>query len=176
MEAICKADFDKRVAAYLAAEEEKKRRKELAEQAEKEKRRRMKYQRPEKSGTTPSAELKEEETEKEVTIPQIGFHDIYGVWFFGRLKEVIVKTGREHFNTDLTKSMHVFVDVEPKKIPDGIHKCTVYGNECILYKWTAQTYHRGLVVLKDDEPGNQAAQVYMESQTWSWVLDNKNAE
>jgi hypothetical protein len=34
----------------------------------------------------------------------------------------------------------------------------------------AQGYHRGLVVLTDDEAGNTEAEVYRQSGTWSWML------
>jgi len=63
--------------------------------------------------------------------------------------------------------MHVFIDVEPGKIPDGIHAITVCCHECRLFKWKAQDYHRGLVVLVDAMRGCAVAQVYMESGTWS---------
>ena len=105
-----------------------------------------------------------------IIVPEIGYHDIYGVWFFGRLKEIVRQIGSEKFGVELGKQMHVFTDVEPKKISDGIHDISIYGNPCQLYKWMAQGYHRGLVVLADDEAGNRDAEVYRLSGTWSWVL------
>ena len=143
MEAICKADFDIRVKAYKVAEE-------ALEQAKKEKK-----------------------STSGIIVPEIGFHDIYGVWFYWRLKGFIQQIGVERFGVDLGKMMHVYVDFEPKKISDGIHEINVYGYQCRLYKWIAQGYHRGLVVLADDETGNKDAEVYRQSGTWSWVLDNE---
>lgn len=106
-------------------------------------------------------------------LPKVGFRGIYGVWFFGLLKEVIRTIGKERFGVDLGNMMHVYVDVEPKTISDGVHAITVYSHECRLYKWLAQGYHRGLVVLNDDVGGNQAAEVYLESRTWSWMLSDE---
>lgn len=140
MEAICKADFEKRVNLYndaIAALEQAKNAKKAT------------------SG---------------IIVPDVGFHDIYGVWFFGRLKEIILRVGAETSGVDLGKQMHVFVDVEPKKISDGVHEISVYGHPCRLYKWIAQGYHRGLVVLADDEEANKNAEVYRQSGTWSWIL------
>lgn len=139
MEAICKVDFDKREKAHKEAEK-------ALEQAKKEGR--------------PTGGI---------VVPEIGFYDIYGVWFFGRLKENIRQVGMERFGVDLTKMMHVFTDVEPKKISDGIHDISVYGYECRLYKWMAQGYHRGLVALADDEAGNRDSEVFRVSGTWSWA-------
>lgn len=141
MEAICKTDFDRRVKSYEDA-------------------------------YVALAKTKREKkaTNGIIIIPDVGYYDIYGVWFFGRLKEIIRQVGREKFGVDLGKQMHVFVDVEPKKISDGIHNITVYGHRCRLYKWTAQKYHRGLVVLADDEAANMNAEVYRQSGTWSWML------
>lgn len=140
MEAVCKADFDKRIKAHKNAVK-------TLEQAKKE-------------GKPTSG----------IVVPEVGYHDIYGVWFFGRLKEIIRLIGNEQFNVVLGKMMHAYVDVEPKKVDDGIHNITVYGYPCNLYKWTAQGYHRGLVVLADDEIGIKNAEVYRLSGTWSWVL------
>lgn len=137
MEAICKADYDKRVKAKEDSEKEVKR------------------------NTSAKA-------------PQIGFHDIYGVWFFGILCGVIREFRLSKFGVNQEKMMHVFVDTEPDKIPDGIHDISVYGHQCRFYKWKAQGYHRGLVVLVDDVWGCVAAQVYMESRTWSWVLNDED--
>lgn len=140
MEAICKADFDIRVKAFKVAEE-------ALEQAKKEKK-----------------------STSGMIIPENGFHDIYGVWFYGLSKVFIQQIGVERFGVDLGKMMHVYVDVEPKKISDGIHDIIVYGCLCRLYKWIAQGYCRGLVVLVDDEAGNREAEVYRQSGTWSWVI------
>lgn len=137
MEAICKADYDKRVKAKEAAEKEVK-------------------QKP------------------SVTVPPVGFHDSYGIWFSGNLCGVIHEIQLSKFGVDLEKWMHVFVDSAPGKIADGIHDITVYGRQCRLFKWMAQGYHRGLVVLADDMPGCAAAQVYLESGTWSWVLNDED--
>ena len=141
MEAICKPDFDKRVKAYLDA-------KTLAEAQKK---------------------LKKSD-QRFITVPEIGFHEIYGVWFFGQLKNDILNKGIECFGVDLKKTMHVFVDTEPKKIEEGIHDIAAYGHSCRLYKWMAQGYHRGLVVLANDEVGNRNAEIYRQSGTWSWIL------
>lgn len=139
MEAICKADFDNRVKAHSDAERILKEAKD--------------------KGKTISG----------IIVPEIGFYDIYGVWFFGGLKQIIRQISIEQFKVDLGKMMHVFIDVEPKNIDDGIHDVTVYNNLCQLHKWTAQGYHRGLVVLVDDVVGKQDARVYRKSRTWSWV-------
>jgi hypothetical protein len=140
MEAVCKADFDKRTKTHNDAEK-------ALEQAKKE-------------GKSTSG----------IAVPEVGYHDIYGVWFFGNLKEIIQQIGNERFGVDLGKMMHAFTDVEPKKIGDGIHNITVYGYPCRLYKWMAQGYHRGLVVLVDDVVGNTEAEFYHQSGTWSWVI------
>jgi len=143
MDAICKADFEKREKAHNAAVK-------AVEDAK-------------KKGLSTNG----------IIIPEIGYHDIYGVWFFGNLKEIVRQIGTERFGVDLGKMMHVFTDVEPKKIDDGIHDITVYGNQCRLYKWMAQGYHRGLVVLVVDQLGNRDAEVYRQSGTWSWMLNVK---
>ena len=140
MEAICKPDFDKREKTHNDADKAKKK-----------------------------AE-KEGKSSKGIIVPGTGFYDIYGVWFFGRLKEIIMKIGIDRFAIDLTKAMHVFINVEPNKVADGIHEITVYDQKCLLYKWMAQGYHRGLVVLADDEEGNINAEAYRQSGTWSWIL------
>lgn len=140
MEVICKADFDKRIKAHENAVK-------ALEHAKKE-------------GKPTSG----------IAVPEVGYHDIYGVWFFGQLKEIIGQIGTEQFGVDLGIMMHVFTDVEPKKIGDGLHDIAVYGYMCRLYKWTTQGYHRGLVVLADDETGNREAEVYRQSGTWSWII------
>lgn len=142
MEAICKADFERRVKANKAA-----------------------------IGTLEQAK-KDKKPTSGIIVPEVGFNEIYGVWFFGRLKEIIFNIGTERFGVNFGKQMHVFVDVEPNKIVDGIHNITVYGHPCRLYKWIAQGYHRGLVVLADDEVANKDAEVYRQSGTWSWVLND----
>ena len=139
MEAICKADFDKRAKAHKVAEE-------ALEQPKKDKK--------------PIGGM---------VVPEIGFHDIYGVWFLGRLKEIVRQIGTEQFGVDLGKMMHVYVDIEPKKIGNGVYDVTVYGHPCRLFKWMAQGYHRGLVVLADDEVGKRDAEEYRLSGTWSWI-------
>ena len=141
MEAICKPDFEKRVKANKAAVK-------AIENAKKE-------------GKPTSG----------IIIPDIAFHDIYGVWFFGQLKEIIQQIGKERFGIDLGKMMHVFVDVDTGLINDGIHEITVYDRQCLFYKWMAQGYNRGLVVLIDDDAGNSGAEIYRLSGTWSWELN-----
>jgi hypothetical protein len=143
MEAICKADYDIRAKANKAAEEAVKQAKD--------------------AGRSTSR----------IIVPEIGYYDIYGVWFFGNLKEIIIQIGNERFDVDLGKMMHVYVDVEPKSISDGIHDIAVYGQPSRLYKWMAQGYHRGLVVLVDDEVVNRDAEMYRLSGTWSWVMVNE---
>lgn len=146
MDAICKADFDKREKAHNDAVK-----------------------------TVEEAKEKRLST-KGIIVPEIGYYDIYGVWFLGKLKEIIIQIGTERFDVYLGKMMHVYVDVEPKKIDDGVHDITVYGHQCRLLKWMAQGYHRGLVVLADDEAGNRDAEVYRLSGTWSWVLKNHESD
>ena len=140
MDAICKLDFDVRAKVNEDALAQRK-------QAEKDKK-----------------------PTKDIIVPEVGYYDVYGVWFFGKLTEIIQTIGKDKFRVDLNKMMHVYVDIDPKKIDDGIHDITVYGHNCRLYKWMAQGYHRGLVVLTDDEAGNVNAEVYRQSGTWSWVL------
>lgn len=140
MDAICKADFDQRMKARQDAEE-------VLEQAKKEKK-----------------------PTDGIVIPKVGYFDIYGVWFSGRLIEIVRQVGRKQFKTDLNDRMHVYVDVEPRLIVCGTHDITVYGHPCRLYKWLAQGYHRGLVVLADDEAGNARAEMFRKTLTWSWRL------
>lgn len=73
---------------------------------------------------------------KGMVVPNNPYHDIYGVWFLGQLKEIIGQIGTERFGADLGKMMHVFTDVEPKKIGDGLHDIAVYGYPCRLYKYS----------------------------------------
>ena len=140
MDAICKADFDQREKAHNAAVK-----------------------------AVEGAKKKGQPTNG-IIVPEIAYHDIYGVWFFGNLKEIILQIGTELFGVDLGKMMHVFVGVEPKKIDDGVYDITVYSHQYKLYKWMAQGFHRGLMVLIDDETGNRDAEVYRLSGTWSWIV------
>lgn len=103
------------------------------------------------------------------------FYEFYGVWFAGELQSLISDVVRERFGADIKGRMHVFikpdlVEKDTPILPDGNHEIMVYGHACKLYKWTAQGYHRGLVVLADDEKANSIAKVYQESMTWSWIL------
>lgn len=171
MEAICWGDYHRRVKAFKAAAAEKIRRQEQKELAEKARQRRAKSGKaPLKQTVTEDDTNEAGEIDSEVVIPKIGFEDCYGIWFYGELMPIIIEIGKNRFNADLSKLPHVYIDVEPKKIPDGIHDMAVYGHDCRLYKWTAQGYPRGLVVLKDDLHANLIAAVYRESETWSWVL------
>lgn len=140
MEAICKADFEKRENARMDVEQEVERLK------------------------------KEGKPIDGVAIPQVGYHDFYGVWFYGSLIDLVRRIGKEQFDVDLGNMMHVFVNLDPNKIPDGINSIKVYSHPCRLFKWKAQGYHRGLVVLEDDEAANANALLYMVSRTWSWLL------
>lgn len=139
MEAICKPDFMNRVKAYEDAEKLRKK------------------------------AVEDKKSTAGLIVPAVGYHDLYGVWFFGQLKVIIHQVGMNKFDVNLEKTMHVFVDVDPKKISEGIHDIDVYGHSCRLYKWMSQGYHRGLVVLVEDETGNTNAEVYRKSCTWSWM-------
>lgn len=147
MEAICKSDFDKRVLARKLAEEAR-------EKAKKDQK-----------------DNKDKKSMSEVSVPEVGFHEIYGVWFYGKLIDTILRISSDRFGIELNKQLCVFVDEDPKKIVDGVHDISVYEYPCKLYKWTAQGYYRGLVVLEDDEAANGNAEVYRQSGTWSWMLD-----
>jgi hypothetical protein len=140
MEAICKADYDGRV-----------RRREEVEQ---------KLELAKKSGKPTDG----------IVVPMVGYFDCYGVWFSGQLIELVRQVGHRRFKTDLGEMMHVYVDTVPKVIACGIHEMNVYGHKCRLYKWLAQGYHRGLVVLADDQAGNARAERFRQSLTWSWIL------
>jgi len=176
LEAICKADYDHRIEINKRAENEKARRKKEADEAERLRRR------AEAKGTPPKKNVKEpkdsshgeEEQDQEIPVPKAGFNDAYGVWFFGQLTDIIKQIVKKRFQNERCDMMHVFIDVEPKKLPDGIHEIVVYGHSCRLYKWIAQGYHRGLVVMGDDDSGNEKARIYMESGTWSWQLNDKD--
>lgn len=144
MEAICLADFDARMQAQRVAEE-------ALEQAKK----------------------ACDETAR-IVVPEIGYHDCYGIWFSGQLRKIIQRIGSEKFSTDLSDKMHVFMDVEINKIDEGIHALTVYSHQCKLYKWMLQGYHRGLVVLADDMAGNQRVENFRQSGTWTWILPELN--
>ena len=107
------------------------------------------------------------------------FYEFYGVWFAGELQSLISDVARERFGADIKGRMHVFIkpDLVEKDgpiLPDGINEIMVYGHACKLYKWTAQGYCRGLVVLADDEKANLIANVYNESRTWSWILSDSD--
>lgn len=143
MDAICKADYDRRVEARSKAERERERKK--------------------KEGATAAAV-------GAIKVPEVGYHDIYGVWFHGKIEEVIVKLGRECFSEDLRPLMHVYVSLKPEKIADGTHDLSVYDYACRLYKWKAQGFHRGLVVLADDAEAAAEAETFLKSGTWSWRL------
>ena len=143
MIAICKADFDQREQAKIDAEKELERLK------------------------------KEGKPVTSVVIPKIAFHEIYGVWFYGKLTRFIQAVALGQFGIEMDKRMHVFIDAEPGGLIDGVYELDVYGHACRLYKWMAQGYHRGLVVLAGDEPGNANALVFMERKTWSWMLNDE---
>lgn len=166
MDAICKPDYMARLKAKADAEATLKLRKQKLERAQ------QQQQLAEKRGWKIKAKehIEEEEMSAVITVPKVGFYDIYGVWFHGRLVEELQGIGRDRFGTPIGDQVHVYVNIEPNMIADGIHDLTVYGLPCRLYKWMAQGYHRGLVVLADDEPGNVEAQVYLESRTWSWKI------
>jgi hypothetical protein len=176
MEAICKPDYDLRVQINIQAEKEKVR---LKKKFDDEVRLRRNPEvksissKKKTNGQKDNSEG-EDKPDQEFIVPIIGYYDIYGVWFFGQLKEIVREIAKNRFQMELNKMMHVFVDVEPKKLSDGIHDIRAYGHACRLYKWTAQGYHRGLVVLTDDETGNQMARIYMESGTWSWMLGDED--
>lgn len=145
MDAICKADYDLRMAAREKAEAE------LEE----------------------AARLRRKSTTQ---LPVVGYHDFYDVRFSGQLCDIIRQIAQQTFQLDLGSMMHVFVDDPPSGIANGIHPLTVYGRECLLYKWKPQGYHRGVVVLADDNTGNAVARIYMESDTWSWLLPKEFQE
>ena len=176
MEAICKPDYDHRVEMNNRVEKEKERRKKEADNAERLRRRSEAKGLPPKKNTNEPKDIiqEEDEQEQEGIVLLAGFQDIYGVWFFGRLTEIVTEIARKRFHVELRKMMHVFVDADPKKVTDGVHDITVYTNASCLYKWTAQGYHRGLVVLADDDIGNAAARIYMKSGTWSWDMNNED--
>jgi len=120
----------------------------------------------------------QEKEHKKNKVP-LKFYEYYGVWFAGELKKIVTVVALNRFSADLRDRMHVFIEperVEKEKpvLPDGIHEITVYGHPCVLYKWMAQGYHRGLVVLKDDLQANIMAEVYYESKTWSWQLSDSS--
>ena len=140
MEAICKADYDRRVRVREEAEQT--------------------FEQAKKNGKPTDG----------IVVPRVGYFDCYGVWFSGQLIELVRQVGHRQFKTDLGEMMHVYVDADPKAITRGIHDITVYGHSCRLYKWLAQGYHRGLVVLADDEAGNARAAMFYKSMTWSWML------
>jgi HEAT repeat protein len=176
MEAICKVDYDLRVEASTKAVKEKERRKKEADEAARAKRRAEEkgHSRMKRSCEPKDLVPDDEEEKQEVIVPEVGFHDIYGVWFFGKMTAKIRQIAMERFNCELKQMMHVYVDVKPAKVADGVQDISVYGHACCLYKWKAQGYHRGLVVLADDEAGKSIAQIYMQSGTWSWLMNNED--
>lgn len=124
-------------------------------------------------------DFEKQEDEREKTGARAKFYEFYGVWFYGLLKNMVTQVAYEQFNTNLHNRMHVFIEPERFEkdkpiLSDGIHDVTVYGQRCRLYKWMAQGYHRGLVVLVDDLQGNAAAEVYYEIKTWSWQLGDSD--
>lgn len=169
IEAICESDFAAQVQAKNRAEQELKRWKQIQEEAERG-RRKIEDGRTTRCREPEPTALKAYEAASEPIIPKIGFHDLYGVWFFGDLTTIVRQISIERFGVDLEKRMNVYVNVEPNSITEGIHPITVYGHVCRLYKWKAQGFHRGLVVLIDDIPANQAAEIYLGSKTWSWRI------
>lgn len=135
MEAICKADFDARQLAQ-----------EVAEKA---------IEKLKKDGKSTDG----------IVVPLNTFYDIYGVWFFSELTNIIRQIATERFDVSLGRMMHVYIDMEPHKVADGIHQISVYGHDCLLYKWMAQGYHRGLIVQHNDKAGNMAAKIFYGSGT-----------
>jgi len=176
IEAVCKPDYDQRVEYSNRKEKEKQQRKKEADEAERSRRRALSrgFASGKKTIEPKDSSQEEDEQDQEIVVPKVGYFDIYGVWFFGKLKGIVRDIARTRFNFELQKMTHVYVDVEPKDLADGIHDITVYGHACRLYKWTAQGYHRGLVVLADDECGNAMACIYMKSGTWSWQLKDED--
>ncbi len=178
MKAVCWTDYEKRVAAVAEAKAEKGRReRELEKLLEKQKRfdkADEEYSFKAKKGYSPvdlSAEIEAKKAwVNEVKIPEIGYNDFYGVWFSGKLEGIIKAASLEQFGEDIGNKMHVFVDADPKKIINGVHGIEVYGHPCRLYRWIAQKFNRGLIVLADDEDAKHNAGVYLESGTWSWQL------
>ena len=175
MEAICKPDYDLRVQINTKAEKEKERLRKMVSDGLRLRRSpevKSISSKNKNSGAKDNSE-EEDKPEQEFIVPIIGFHDVYGVWFFGHLTDVVREIVKNRFQMELHKMMHVYVDIEPQKLHDGIHDISVYGHICRLYKWVAQGYHRGLVVLAEDDTGNAMAKIYMESNTWSWALENE---
>ncbi|OGR29069.1 MAG: hypothetical protein A2091_01875 [Desulfuromonadales bacterium GWD2_61_12] len=166
MEAICKPDYMARLKAKADAETALRRRKQKLERAQ------QRQQLAEKRGwkIKLNEHIEEEAKGGEVSVPEIDFYDIYEVWFHGRLVEELQFISRTRFGAPIGDQVHVYLSIEPKKIADGTHDLTVYGLACRLYKWTAQGYHRGVVVLAHDVLGNEESQVYLESRTWSWMI------
>jgi hypothetical protein len=77
MEAICKADFESRVKVHKGAE--------------------AALNKAKKGKISTSG----------IIVSEVGFYDIYGVWFFGRLIEIIQHVGTERFGVDLGKQMQI---------------------------------------------------------------------
>jgi len=160
MEAICKLDYEARAAAKKAAE------KELAALREELERARAN----DRDGAPSRRTQTLEKGVCEFSVPSIGFHEVYGVWFAGVLLERLRTVTQERFGGDLGDATHVFVDAAPQDLTGGVHDLAVYGHQCRLYKWKAQGFHRGLVVLAGHALECAAAHVYRDSGTWSWRL------
>ena len=185
MEAICKPDFERRVRLNKEGEDEKHKLKKLSDDAELARRKSslktdLIHNRLENSSVSL---LEKSRPVKEIIVPTIGFHDFYGVWFYGHLTKNILQIIKERFENELKmmkyvaeirleNMMHVYIDVNPKMLKDGIYEVSVYGTVCRLYKWMAQGFERGLVVHVEDQLANQKAAIYMESGTWSWMLND----
>lgn len=153
MEAICKLDYLARLKAKADAEAANRRR-----------------QRDGGSDKVAQRGESSKELPPLVVVPKVGFHDIYGVWFHGRIVDALQIIGRERFGAPIGEDNHVFISREPNRIGCGVHEIQVYGMTCRLYKWRAQGYHRGLVVLADDEEGKEYARIRKACRTWSWVI------
>lgn len=167
-------DYEQLVKTAKQAEEELQRRKKAADEAEKARRRAE--SRGYKAKTPAIEDSPSEEQEQEKVMLKVGYEDCYGIWFHGRLEEIIRQVEFERFGVKIGNQMHVFINIAPNKIEEGIHELTVYGHACRLYKWMAQGFHRGLVVLTNDARGNASALVYMESGTWSWQLSDEEKQ
>ncbi|MDF1553132.1 MAG: hypothetical protein P1P84_08730 [Deferrisomatales bacterium] len=160
MEAICKPDFTGRTEAQKAAERE------LADLRKELERSRAK----DREGPLSRRTQRLEKRVGGFSIPGNGFHEVYGVWFAGSLVEALRVIAVERFGVDLEDATHAYMDAPPEDLTAGNHHLTVYGHRCRLYKWKAQGFHRGLVVLAGNALECAAANVYMASGTWSWRL------
>ena len=111
MEAICIAEFDQRTKARDQAEKAVK-------------------------------ELKDKgNPHKHIVVPEVGYHDCYGLWFFSSLTDIIRQIAAEKFNEEIGRMMHVYLDLEPKKVADGLHPVGVYRGCCMFHSFAnAKTY------------------------------------